>query len=426
MNKKENSKVLIISHNVLSTTSNMGKTMLAFFNNWEPENIAQLYLHSEIPNTDICTNYFRITDFDMLNSIIQFSDPGTILNKNDIKLNKTSTRVDQGLKNKIYNFGKKKNSYMYIVRNVLWSTNKWNSEKLKKWIEDFNPEIVFFAAGDYSFSIKIALKICNEKKIPLVVYFGDEFYFLNVHKFSLANWINKKIYKNSFENMFNNLKTYITASDKMLLNYKKEFKKDGHAIMTSTNLNQNSISSNKIDVIKISYIGNLGLNRWKALIEIGNCLKDFNILLNVYSAESRVNILANMKIENGISFHGAIPFDEVKEVINESTILIHVESMDKESRQRTKFSMSTKIAESLASGACIFAYGPKEVSSIEYLQDNKGACVVTRKEDLKTQLKNIISDEQLREYYRYNAEKLVSKRHNFVTNTNLFQEIMRN
>lgn len=64
MEGKKYPKVLVVSHNVFSTTSNMGKTMVAFFNSWDRENIAQLYFHTEVPNSDICKKFFRITDFD--------------------------------------------------------------------------------------------------------------------------------------------------------------------------------------------------------------------------------------------------------------------------------------------------------------------------------------------------------------------------
>ena len=59
-------KVLVISHNVFSNTSNMGRTLKNFFIGWDKDSLAQLYLRSEIPTTNVCENYFRITDFDML------------------------------------------------------------------------------------------------------------------------------------------------------------------------------------------------------------------------------------------------------------------------------------------------------------------------------------------------------------------------
>lgn len=63
-------KVLVISHNVFSDTENMGKTLSAYFNGWDISEIAQFYIHSEVPTTaNVCVNYFRITDLEAIKSI---------------------------------------------------------------------------------------------------------------------------------------------------------------------------------------------------------------------------------------------------------------------------------------------------------------------------------------------------------------------
>lgn len=54
-------RILIISHNVISNVSNMGKTMLHYFKGMEDVEIAQFYIHSEVPNNEeICTKYYRM------------------------------------------------------------------------------------------------------------------------------------------------------------------------------------------------------------------------------------------------------------------------------------------------------------------------------------------------------------------------------
>jgi glycosyltransferase involved in cell wall biosynthesis len=400
----------------------MGKTMAAFFNGWPSENISQIYFHTEVPNSDICKRYFRITDFDMVEAIFKFKKPGKVLNEKDIKLNTASSRVDNGIMAKIYRVGRKRKPYMYLIRNFLWETNnKWRTPNLIKWIDDYNPEVLFYAAGDYSFSIKIALNICKLKKIPMVVFIGDDYYFLNMYKFSLINWFVKKKFKAVFSNMFSYLSCFIAASDKMQREYSKEFNKCGYALMTPTKVSSivNSANQNKI-----SYIGNLGYNRWKSLIEIGKCLKHMGQVLNIYSGENRKNVIEQLNLENGIIFHGAVSSSKVTEIINLSTILVHVESMDKINREKTRYSMSTKIADSLGSGVCIFAYGPEDVSSIDYLVQNDAACIVTRKEDLQNKLQEILNNEQLRKKYANNALQLAFKRHDLNNNTQLFYKIM--
>lgn len=415
-------RVLVISHNVFSTTSNMGKTLATFFQDWESDSLAQLFFHSEVPNTDICHRYFRITDFDLLFARSRCGNSGVILQNSDMRPNAISTRVDSGMKSVIYRLGSTGRPIMHLFRNLLWRSGTWYTEEFSQWIDEFNPDIVFFASGDYSFSIENALNVCKQRQLPLIVYFGDEYYFLDNHKYSLLDLLNKRLFRRRFRDMFAYLSTFITASDKMLKTYESEFGKKGYSIMTSTEIAKAPVKES--GGIKISYVGNLGLNRWKSLVEIGRCLKQRDLLLDIYSAETRKSILSYLNPSNGIRFHGAIPASKVEEVIKSSTIIIHVESMDKKNRQRTQYSMSTKIAESLGSGVCLFAYGPSDVSSIEYLVDNDAACVVTKKEDLGIVLERILTDGKLRERYVTNALRLAVERHSYEKNARLFYEMI--
>ena len=55
-------RVLIVSHNVFSATESMGKTLMAYFSAFKPEELAQFYIHSQVPTQDNCSRYYRMTD----------------------------------------------------------------------------------------------------------------------------------------------------------------------------------------------------------------------------------------------------------------------------------------------------------------------------------------------------------------------------
>ena len=76
-------KVLIMSHNVLSPTSSMGKTLISYFHDCETSDLAQFYIHSEVPTDTLCQNYYRVTDKDMIKSIFTRKS-GTVLGAQDI------------------------------------------------------------------------------------------------------------------------------------------------------------------------------------------------------------------------------------------------------------------------------------------------------------------------------------------------------
>ena len=65
-------KVLIISHNPITTYQSMGKTMLSLFSAFDRSELCQLYIYPTLPDIDVCDSYFRITDRDVLKSLKKF------------------------------------------------------------------------------------------------------------------------------------------------------------------------------------------------------------------------------------------------------------------------------------------------------------------------------------------------------------------
>ena len=160
-------KVLVISHNVFCKTSSMGKTLLSYFEKWGTENVAQFYIHSEVPTDDTCcVNYYRVTDKEMVKSIFTRRS-GSRFEKSDIQTDRVSSRTDEGLSAAIYQKARKRTPFIYFARNLIWRFGRWNTKKLRKWIDEFNPDAVFFASGDYAFMYVVARKIAKMKNIPL-------------------------------------------------------------------------------------------------------------------------------------------------------------------------------------------------------------------------------------------------------------------
>jgi len=405
-------RLLIISHNVFSLTENMGKTLLGYFENWESDKLAQLYFHSEVPVTEKCFKYYNITDTDALKSILLRTKCGRSFGINDIKSDLKTSRTDSGVKAKLYQKARKRTPLIYLLRNSIWNLSNWNNKKLNNWIDEFKPEAVFFASGDYSFSYKIALKIAKKRNIPLYISCMDDYYFYNINHKSILGKLQHRLFMNYVKRTIDYSKCIFTICDKMTKDYSIYFKKPCYTIHNPYSI---SVSSEKKEN-KIVYLGNLGYNRHIQLVSIGQALKKAQLPnipshIDVYSSESQPEILKDLTIENGVVFHGSVSSKEVEKIIKSSLLVIHTESFDNDIRERVKYSVSTKIADCLASGACILAYGPSDVASIEYLIDNNAAFVITRQEDLEKGIIKILSDEQLRLDITNNAKNLACKNH---------------
>lgn len=388
-------RVLVVSHNVFSLTNNMGKTLISYFSGWKANDIAQFYIHSEIPTVDICGDYYRVTDKEAIKSIFG-AKVGAIFTEKDIEENQLACKIDTKYEAKLYQKARKRTPLIYMARNLWWRLGHWYNKQFKDWLDTINPDCVFFASGDYAFMYDIALKIASSRGIPLYISCMDDYYFNNKNSNKLFGKYQHSRFMKHVRKCISYSSALFCICDSMSRDYEQYFGKKCITLHTAASFDKLEASAGKK---QISYIGNLGYDRYLQLVDIGRALKKLDLgidHIDVYSAENREEVLKYLVPENGIEFHGSISAEEVKNVMSRSFALIHTESFDEVIRRAVKYSVSTKIADSLMSGTPIFAYGPEEIASIKYLADNEAACCVYSKEELETQLKRLIEDSQFR------------------------------
>ena len=142
-------RILIISHTAFSNTESMGKTLSNYFCEFHPGDLAQFYIQPQKPSSSICQRYYRLTDKEAFLSIFGLRK-GTPFFADDLTKDGKS-KSPSGLVTSLYKKGRKRTPLIYFFRNAMWSLSNWNNKKLRNWIDNFNPDCVFFASGDYSF-----------------------------------------------------------------------------------------------------------------------------------------------------------------------------------------------------------------------------------------------------------------------------------
>lgn len=315
---------------------------------------------------------------------------------------------------------------MYILRNLLWYTKKWKIKQLYDWIDAFQPEIILFQAGDSAFMCDIARMLSIKYDIPLMIYNSEDYYLKDRKSYSLLFHIHRRMLKRSFKKMMNQSKYVVYITDVLKEDFDNKFKTPSEAIFTASSLKpSNSKKNNKVPVI--SYLGNVGVERWRSIVEIGRALQKINkdYFIDVYTQKLTLEAEELFTEENGIKFRGAINYGNVVSVMQNSDLLVHAESFSDFIKVDLRHAFSTKVADSLACGTCLFAYGPEEIASIKYLKENDVACVVTEEVELEEKLREIIANKELREYYVEKALKQAQKRHNSKTNSERFENIIR-
>lgn len=419
----DNPNVLVFSNNCFSKCGSNGRTLANFFKGWPKNRLAQFYIHSEFPDSDVCSNYFRVTDSEALNAFLKGKDKGQNISVSDRK-NKTN-RSDIS-KKKI-----KRTPLTFLLRDLVWSSNRWRGDKFNNWINEFKPDLILIQVGDCSFMINLALNVAKERNIPLVIYNSEGYYFKEKNYFKesgmdkfLYPFLYRK-YKRTFEKLMNYSIHTIYNCDMLRESYSDVFDHESTVIMTGSEISPIIKDKDNREVI-ISYLGNLGVGRHENLIEISNALQSINsqLKLDIYGKIPNEEIAKAFELCNGINYHGFIEYDEVIDKIKNSDIIVHGENFNDFYKWDLKYAFSTKIADSLSSGSCFLMYAPDDIASTQYLLKNRCACTVTNKNELVDKLKELIENKDLRNYYSNKAIKIASKNHNFKINRQKFQQIL--
>ncbi len=404
-------KVLVVSNNPFSHENNMGKTLSSFFRGYPSENLAQLYFHSGAPTSNVCNNYYSFNDTDALKSIVFRFKRGNILSNLNFENNESKT-YDYG----VYRIGKRKKPIIYLLRDLIWSLSNFKNGKLLAWAKSFNPDVIFFASGDYSFSYKNVIWLAKKLNVKIITMCFDDYYLNCEYKERFLGKLYYKKFMKSVKRIVNQSSKMVACNSLMAKEYSTFFSKQFETLYTPYESNEPTDST--IAKQGVSYIGGLSLNRHSSLLEVGEAIHDLksHILgnkLSIYSPIPPSDILNLLNESDCIEYRGKASYWDVPNIIEKSYAVVHVESFDDKTVARTRLSLSTKIAESLCSNTLLIAYGPKNIASIDYLVTNECALVASSIPELKNKLEAVINCDDLYTKLVQNAKIVAKENHSY-------------
>lgn len=410
----KNKKVLVISNTPFSEYNNNGKTFSSLLDFINEENLAQLYFNDSIPSFKICSNFFKVSDSDVLKNFISPSNLGTKVirqSNNDFVV----SHKDSKIKEKILG-----SNLATIARDLVWRRSKDYLEGMHEWISDFNPDLIFFVGGGDPFTYTIVNDIMarRKEKSNLYLYYTDD-YIVNK---SSSNSLLLKLYGYNSK-FFTNLditlkscKSMFVISEKMKESYSEWYKGPIEVVMNSVKLRESHFKVPVENPLKIAYFGGLHLERWKSIKLLTKIFEeesiDFQIDLYVDAASSF--FISKIKNTNVRSMNFINDSDKLFECMTSYDFLLHIESFDKKTLAKTFYSISTKIPEYLITKIPIIIFGPSKQASIDYLTKND-ACIYIDESLNSSQLKEKLSPENINRI-THNGFNLAKKNHLKSTN----------
>ena len=400
----------------------------SYFHFYNRNSLVQFFSAPLNPKPGHCSSLYRITDYDMLKKWLgDKTAKGKIFEYDDLTINETVfTETKPSLVSKLYSIGHNKNSLIYLIRGLLWRKTFWCEPELLEWVDTFHPECIFLAFSDDFFIPRIAYFFSERYQIPIVSCIGDDYYFN--YKLSLSPFYHlyKLLYRRLVRKVFHRPGSAIYIGNKIRDKYNSKFDLDGKTVYLTSQITRRDYKPINLDNPKISYFGNIRLGRNESLSEIANALNAINpsYHIDIYTNEKDDKYLSVLDNNANCIVHGSIPYESViNETLNSDLILV-VEGFKKKDVDISRYSLSTKVADSLSSGVSVFAYGSPECGAISYAMETGAISTCTSKKQLESEISKLLYSTKLQKQHYFRAIQVCEMNHTLKNSCKIFESVV--
>jgi len=379
-------KTLVMNHNCFNNKKNNGKTLSSIFENYNKDRLADFYIFNETPDFDVCSDFFRITDYDILAANLHFTkakgaDSEELLQELSQQTDNNSPTEPSGIHKFIYRAIEERLPFIELAREIAWRRSKWLTPELVAWLDEFKPDVIFSMASNCPFFHRIIHWVQKRYNTKFVLFCTDDYTFVR-SKYSPIAWLNYLRYMKYFKKSLRLSTKVFAISPAMQHEYAQKYGVMGIEMIGNA-VEAREPTYNECQNNRFIYAGGGHYGRFEILMFVGNCIdklnqRGFNATFDIYTPEKPPqDVIHNLNKIQCITYKGSLNKQELDQEIKNGSFVVFAESFDKMQRKKTRLSLSTKISEYLVSGRPILAVGPADVSSMEYLQAHGVAQCVT-------------------------------------------------
>ncbi len=383
-------RILVFSQAVWNTTNSFGNTITNWFDGWEGTSFFHFYARHQEPDTDIAEEYYTVSAVEILKCALRGKRPGRILKKADI-----SKRVDlidhDSEQKQISRLHKKSNQLIYWAMEKVWLSRKWINNTFNLFIDHADPDIIFAFATN-SYILEPAIKHIKAKKpsVKVVLYIADDI----LAKIDKNAWYRRGYLKKGIDYCISEADLLYGASVEMCEKYSKIYGKKIMPLYKGCSFEMPCKKKNN-NPVRFVYAGNLMYGRSNTLKGVFSALSDINkestrAVLEIYSNTTISDEARKQYDGKNVFFMGARPYQEIKRIMNEADVVLHVESFEKDQIEKVRYSFSTKLIDCLQSGSTVVGIGPDNIASIEYLRNVDGVTVINQPERIEEAIRELL------------------------------------
>ncbi|MBR6601887.1 MAG: hypothetical protein IKK87_08610 [Bacteroidaceae bacterium] len=367
-------RILTISVNAWSNTIATGNTFSNFFSNIsEKDEIANIYCRNEKIDNNICSRYFRITEREILKSLLHFKPVGVSFSRDEIPeisvsdLSILATNNSQGNA-----LRKKRPALLLLARELIWSINTWRNKKLKKFLDDFKPDIIYMHGHGNWYTHNILWFCKKYTGAKLALFSGDDVYAY--HRAAPLQLFYHWILRRKLKRSFTESDIVFGGSPQLCKEYSAIFNREIHPLYkVCTNLKKPNLRKRNYPLHAV-YCGNLLYGREQVLSEIAKQIRLINseevkFQMHIYTGNPLSDEYKEL-LNDGVNciYEGQKPFTEIVKVLDECDFSILAESFEPKDIKRTRLSFSTKIIDYMEADSALLCIGPSNIGSIDYVR----------------------------------------------------------
>ncbi len=426
-------KILIVKRSVWDDEAGTSSTEANLFGDYNTELLSHLYIETKAPRTIHCRSFFQISEYALIKRIWNWK----IRTGKEIQLlddYTTNEAADNEVKERrIMNFVRRNRSLVFtFIREMLWLLNGWKSHELENYLKKNKFDTVFLFGSPLILMNRLYSYVIEKVNKPVSLFIMDDIYSYKAIKGSGAmRIIYRMVLRRYVTKIVNKCDKVFVISEKMKREYDEQFNINSIVLTKSVEYSEDIKYNKEITMpIKLLYLGQIIYGRIHTLMKLSDIIEKINKEETKIQLTIRTNNHVNNKIRKRLLKNTStyleppVPYHQVKYIMKESDVLVHVESFSKRYKSLSRLSFSTKISDYMGSCKCILAIGDSDNATIEYLIKYNAAIVATSHKEIEEKVQDIVL--KLEETYKYakNIHDLGRKYHDKrMIKEKLYQEI---
>ena len=407
-------KVLVIGINAWREDG-AAHTLMDIFRCWDPDRLALVYARADLPDTDVCKRYFQISENQIIGSILKpWKKVGRIVENTHV-VKQSEVEAEHARYTQAH---KKSSSLLPLLREIVWKFGHWKTPALKKFVLDFNPDIIFIPIYPVAYMGRIQRYIAKLTGKPTVCYLADDNYSYDSCQ-NLCTYIHRFWLRHHVGPIARNCKDMFVIVEKEKEDTDRRFGTDSKILTKSIDFNGRTYVHRQLNnPLRFIYTGSMIIGRDRTLALVSDAINEVNRQKGEVKAEMFIysqtepcdRILRRINI-GASHFCGRISRDEVLKVQQEADVVIFAEALDGKEANVAKLSFSTKITDYISNGKCVLAIGRDYIAPIDYFQRNDAAIIAHSPEEIVTQVNRIVDNPTLIDEYGRKAFDCAVRNH---------------